>query len=377
MLRYIAPVILFAILMLFIFDGISRNAKLESYQSVRREELLIQEILHKMKNNHMVQGRAIALDGTTSSESQSYALLMAVFSNDKKLFDETWFWTREHLQIRADHLFAWRWSNGKIDDSNSATDADQDIALALYLASVRWNVPEYEVESREIVEDIWAFDTKLFLGKRYVIGGAEGFASAKDIVMNPSYFSPYAYRIFSKIDKRHNWLSLVDSSYEILNRCVASSGLFPDWCKLDSSGKIIRKFTLGEKRADLDSYDAMRVPYRLALDYVLFKEPRAKILLEKNKIFAEELLEKDKISAAYELNGEASGDDENYARYGAELARSLSLDSEMMVDILDKKIRKINLATRDNTYELSWIYFGLHAYTKGWGFNEIIEIYID
>src|SRR3989344_1829471 len=127
MFRYLLPFGLFAIVMLFILDGIGKNAEIESWQSFRRETLLREEIVDQIKKNHIKSGQLIADDKTTSSESQSYGMLVAVFADDQELFDEIWKWTEKNLQVREDKLFAWKWADGKIVDMNSATDADQDI----------------------------------------------------------------------------------------------------------------------------------------------------------------------------------------------------------------------------------------------------------
>ncbi len=36
------------------------------------------------------------------------------------------------------------------------------------------------------------------------------------VIVNPSYFAPYAYKIFAKVDPSHNWNGLADNSYQIL-----------------------------------------------------------------------------------------------------------------------------------------------------------------
>ena len=95
--------------------------------------------------------------------------------------------------------------------------------------------------------------------------------------------------------------------------------------------------------------------------------------MENNKIFATDFDEKEKIFASYELNGTASDDREALARYGAELTRFIAVDGKISEEIAIKKIRQIDLSKIENLYELSWVYFGLHAYTEGWGFNEISE----
>ncbi len=78
----------------------------------------------------------------TTSEGQSYAMLRALWTNDKEGFAQYWTWTKEHLQ-RTDGLFSWKWDEHVIDD-NTATDADVDIALALLLAGRQFANPSYE-----------------------------------------------------------------------------------------------------------------------------------------------------------------------------------------------------------------------------------------
>src|SRR5574344_2396271 len=79
----------------------------------------------------------------TTSEGQSYMLLRALAMNDKKTFDLVLKWSQNNLQ-RQDNLFAWLWGKTKhndwgILDNNTASDADIDIALALFKASEKWN----------------------------------------------------------------------------------------------------------------------------------------------------------------------------------------------------------------------------------------------
>ena len=44
------------------------------------------------------------------SEGQGTAMLFAVTNNDRRSFEQIWRWTVEHLQIRGDALFAWKWN---------------------------------------------------------------------------------------------------------------------------------------------------------------------------------------------------------------------------------------------------------------------------
>ncbi|MGH7228281.1 MAG: glycosyl hydrolase family 8, partial [Nitrospiraceae bacterium] len=118
------------------------------------------------KQKYIVSGRVISLDenGITTSEGQGYAMLRAVWSNDRHTFTTVWTWTKRNLQIRPDKLFAWKWK-GKVLSANSATDADTDIALALILASRRFSEPSFEQEALAILDSIWTAEV-LHIGSR-------------------------------------------------------------------------------------------------------------------------------------------------------------------------------------------------------------------
>lgn len=100
------------------------------------------------EQTYLSNGRVISLDenGIRTSEGQGYAMLRAVWPNDRLAFSSVWKWTKQNLKVRPDTLFAWQWK-GKLLSTNSATDADTGIALALILASRRCEVPPYRAGS--------------------------------------------------------------------------------------------------------------------------------------------------------------------------------------------------------------------------------------
>src|SRR5215472_15000586 len=82
----------------------------------------------------------------TTSEGQGYAMLRAAWVGDHVVFERVWRWTREHLQVRSDHLFAWLWAPDQNDNwgvagAGSASDADEDVALALILRDIGGTIP--------------------------------------------------------------------------------------------------------------------------------------------------------------------------------------------------------------------------------------------
>src|SRR5262249_4700483 len=173
------------------------------------------------KTRFISNGRVIEHDQTaqTTSEGQAYAMLQAVYMDDRDTFDALWQWTYINLR-RADGLLSWQYGKREdgtpgVRDVNSATDADQDAALALLFAAHRWNEPSYQQAAQHLIASIWQHETAEVKGRRVVVAGNWAAAMSQPVV-NPSYFAPYAYRIFAEVDPEHNWKALVGSTYDIL-----------------------------------------------------------------------------------------------------------------------------------------------------------------
>jgi endo-1,4-beta-D-glucanase Y/4-amino-4-deoxy-L-arabinose transferase-like glycosyltransferase len=268
----------------------------------------------------------------TTSEGQAYAMLRAVYMDDKEAFDEVWKWTEENLRVREDGLLAWQYGGrpdevSSVTDENTATDADTDAALALLFAAKRWEAPEYEREALEILRGIWEQETTDISGDRVVTAGS--WARGDDggpVVVNPSYFAPYAYRIFAEADPDHDWMDLVDSSYGILERIRASSefggeaGLAPNWLALDpQTGEPLSAEDAVGPRAGESSFDASRIPWRISLDYLWFEDDRAREVLEGLSLPRRELEQEDRLLASYNLDGSPAADHDAISVYAGVL----------------------------------------------------------
>ncbi|MFA6183972.1 MAG: glycosyl hydrolase family 8 [Parcubacteria group bacterium] len=370
--------LLFVVLFFFMGNEKEKEVPIEDnvivIENEKLQESVVNDSVSILRNNiyteiksrfNNVDGRFIGEKNRVVSESQSYMMLIAVLSDDRKTFDKTWNWTKNNLQVRKnDKLFSWLWKNGKVSDTNSATDADQDIAYALYLANKKWGEGLYLDDARKIISDIWKVETKEIKGVRYIGAGNWAVNDASGIIINPSYFAPYQYRVFAQIDPVHDWISLVDSSYKALNHCTSATGLAQDWCKIDNSGKVIKNFKMDKKDNSVYSYDALRVPYRIAMDYYSSNDMRALEYLKKNKIFIEDWGKNKKIFAVYNQKGEHAGKNESLASYGTQLASMSLINKEIAQEILDKKIKTIEFWEKVSFYDLSWIWFGLYFYEE-------------
>ncbi len=249
----------------------------------------------------------------TTSEGQSYAMLRSVWMNDRTTFDGVWQWTRDHLQHRtSDKLLSWLWKmdsgEGNLGDPESATDADIDTALALVFAYKTWNEPSYLDEARAIIEDIWNEEV-IRTGNRYTLAAGSNYKTKPTVLVNPSYYSPAAFRIFSAVDLSHPWDDLVTDGYALLTKLSGSKEdprLPPNWVIVHKDSGVVQAAggALGNPEADLYGFDAFRTMFRIALDAKWYDAEDAKSYLALIlPIYRKEWQTNKSIAALYNTNG--------------------------------------------------------------------------
>ncbi|MCC2630792.1 MAG: glycoside hydrolase family 8 [Candidatus Paceibacter sp.] len=324
-------------------------------------------------------------DNITTSEGQSYAMMRAVWMDDKDTFDKTWQWTKDNLQRDDNKLMSWlfgRLPNGEYGilenqgGHNTATDADVDIAIALIFASGRWNQESYLGDARVIMDAIWEHEVVMIRGRPYLVANNIEKDAPTTMVINPSYLSPYAYRIFASIDSSHPWLQLVDTSYEVLEESMTSTldkstsaDIPPDWVFINKQTGAIQA-PKGNNLTTNTSFDALRVPWRLYLDWLWYKEPRAQALLKKMSFFTSEWQERSLLYTAYEHDGTPVLRNQSAAFYGGVLPYFMAADPENAKLIYDNKLQVL-FNPDTNTwkvqlgyYDDNWAWFGIALYNN-------------
>ncbi|MGE5042498.1 MAG: glycosyl hydrolase family 8 [Candidatus Levyibacteriota bacterium] len=322
--------------------------------------------------------------GITTSEAQSYAMLRAVFIGDKTTFDSVWNWTKNDMKRPHDNLFGWRW--GKTtkggygfetqNDMNSAADADSDIALALILAAHRWNVPGYLDSAKQILKDFWTIEVGQANGKNYVIAGNWAKVNG-NLIINPSYFSPYAYRIFAAVDKKHDWNSLISPGYGLLNHASqnildkqTSTGLPPDWIAVASSSGQMAATNIPNLTTNY-GYEAVRIPWRVALDYQWNSSPDAINYLRNSFTYLTNLYKQNsKLGAIYSHDGSELNGTESPTMYATSLAYLMVENPALAKKMYQEKI--LTLYSNDTNsfnsqlpyYEQNWLWLGAALYNK-------------
>lgn len=289
----------------------------------------------------------------STSEGQAYAMLRAVFSDDPTTFAKTLNWSENNLQRqtggkRSDQLWVWKWGRdptGKWGalDPNFASDADIDGITALILAARRWHRPEYLNLAHSKLQDLWTLSTvALPSGSRYLLPGPKAaFVVQSTIKLNPSYFAPYAFRLFAQVDSAHDWLSLVDSSYQLLDKSAQLSlvGLPSDWVAVDAGTEQFSPLPQSSPIQTRYGFDAYRVWWRVALDAAWFREPRALQFLSQHLgTLQERWRTQQTIPAQIDLQGQPTVNYESSSQYAMLYAALRLLDPVTAEQILQRKL---------------------------------------
>jgi endoglucanase len=318
----------------------------------RRAEILDESWKSYRQRFIQPDGRVIdwESDQRTTSEGQAYAMLRSVLANDPETFARTLNWAEVNLARKVggkttDRLWTWKWGRmpqGQwgVLDGNFASDADIDACFSLILASKRWDKPEYLVLARQKLKDLWQFSTLEVKQQRYLLPGPEvAFRQGETLIFNPSYFAPYAFRVFAQVDGDRDWLKLVASSYRVLedSATLSSVGLPSDWVGFNL--KTQRYESLKAPLLSQYGFDASRVWWRVALDGAIYNEPRAMAYLKQHTTHLRQLwLDQGKIPAQISLQGQALVDYDATSQYGMLFAAMELLDPAISENISQKKL---------------------------------------
>lgn len=313
---------------------------------------------------------------STTSEGQSYAMLRAVWENDQSTFKGVWAWTHDHFQYRnEDKLFSWQAkSDGnkiELTDTATASDADEDIAIALLFAYSKWGDKQYLAQAKVIIADIWRQEVVSVNGKYYFMS-SNGGARPDGYLVNPSYLSPAYYRIFAQVDPNHPWNQLATDSYSLLNSFAKNNQLPPNWILVNKqTGTIASASTyVSDKYVDAYGYDAFRTFWRVALDAQWNKNKEAIAYLQKYQQFFAKQTKEEKQAAILSPNGKGIVDYEGLSTsVGALSVLSITDQTQAQQFYVRTFEKTFNIddgywKDRDNYYDQNWTWFGTALFTN-------------
>ncbi len=328
-----------------------------------------------------IQGDGRVVDpergGVSTSEGQSYAMLRAVWSGDRASFDRTWRWTQDNLAVRETGLFGFLWGDNHhgaytLLSRDSAADADEDIALALLLASRRWADAGYLSGSRGVLASIWAHDVAAAGGRPYLSAGSWAPGSrAAGLIVNPSYMAPYAYRLFAAADPPHPWAELVPTAYAVIRDCTASplstgrsAGLPPNWCALDGGGRAGAAPRMTDP--DLYGYDAFRTMWRVAVDVLWNGAADGRAYLAGATPLLRDWASRQALAPRYGHDGRALAGAADPTAVGGDIGTFLVTDPAAAQAVLHDVLLAsyshdgaAHFGDPRNYYEQNWVWFGI------------------
>jgi endoglucanase len=227
-----------------------------------------------------------------------------------------------------------------------------------------------------MMKSIWENEVVYVAGKPYIVSNNIEKASPATMILNPSYLAPYTYRIFAKIDTAHPWMDVVDTSYDVINKSMElplgnpiSASIPPDWVSIDRRTGAIIAPTHSDLSTDM-SFDALRVPWRLALDWYWFNEPRAKTTLSKMEFLSNEWKSNSLLYTAYTHSGEPIMRSQSAAFYGGTIGYFMVVDPENAKAVYDNKLQTLYNPDTDSWkvqlgyYDDNWAWFGIALYNN-------------
>jgi len=220
--------------------------------------------------------------------------------------------------------------------------------------------------------------------------------------LNISYYMPFLYESFAKLDPKHPWRDLFkdslqqinDSKYAVLknNKGEVFTGigaLVPDWCMVDARNNLkdIPWGKDGSVDGYLHSWDAFRTWYFLGLTYTLYPyEEVEKVIKGKSlEFFTNKLFKEDKLVGGYAIDGtcpDIRGIQYEYpSAYGVYLSYFTAVSQEKaqlkVLDKLDKMYNKKGYWGNDpqDYYKQNWAWIGLEFYeNKGGETAKLLKI---
>ncbi len=210
----------------------------------------------------------------TASEGIAYGMLIAVYMNDRAMFDTLWGYAQARLN--GNGLMTWHYSSsGSVVEQGGATDADQDMAWALLMANKQWGAASYLSAATTLIGNI--FSHEVDQGNGFVLKPGDMFGGANQT--NPSYFAPSYYRVFARVTGNTGWMNVLNTSYSILAKAAGNYGLVPNW--VNAQGIGVNGPGSDASNGVYFGYDACRTPWRIALDYCENGDPNAMAYLQK------------------------------------------------------------------------------------------------
>lgn len=223
------------------------------------------------------------------SEGQGYGMvitaLMAGYDKQAQtIYNGLYNYYKAHPAKTSPHLMAWaQLKNCKNLDRSTATDGDMDIAYSLLLADKQWGSKgsiNYLQEAKNIVAAIMHYEINPKTFSILLSDGSEH--DSKDYYdTRASDFMPANFKAFESTSKTGDWKKVIDNNYQLFSSMQKTyspeAGLVPDFIRgIDKKPRPAQPKYMESVYDGYYNYNACRVPWRIATDYLLYGDKRAK-----------------------------------------------------------------------------------------------------
>ena len=253
------------------------------------------------------------------SEGQGYgmtitALMAGADTAAQTIYNGLYHYYKAHPSKADTCLMSWaQKKNCRNLDGTSATDGDMDIAYSLLLADAQWGSAgriNYKEEGRCMINAIMQkeINQKAF---SVLLSSSVEHDSKDYFDMRTSDFMPAHFRTFRSSSGDSRWDSAIDRDYRLFKHLQdvysPEAGLFPDFItNIGQKAKPAPPHYLETRHDGVYNYNACRIPWRIATDYIINGETRAADIVGKINRWIRSTTKgnPDNISAGYSLGGE-------------------------------------------------------------------------
>jgi endo-1,4-beta-D-glucanase Y len=252
------------------------------------------------------------------SEGQGYGMmivaLMAGYDTAAhKIYDGLFHYYKAHLAANSNYLMAWAQNSSfKNVDGTSASDGDMDIAYSLLLADAQWGSNgeiNYLQAAKDMLADIMKEEINLKTFSVLLSNAVE--PDSKDYFdMRSSDFMPAHFKAFRNITDSASWNNVINNNYTLFdhlqNKYSPEAGLVPDFIEHINTNPVPAHPNYLESKYDGKyNFNACRIPWRIATDYIVTGDKRSKDFVDRINRWIRETTKNipDNISAGYSLQG--------------------------------------------------------------------------
>ncbi|HXB45131.1 MAG TPA: glycosyl hydrolase family 8, partial [Puia sp.] len=251
-----------------------------------------------------------------------------------QIFNGLFRYAKAHPSNKSNNLMAWKQNRGFVDmdSASAAPDGDMDIAYSLLLANSQWGSKgaiNYLDEAEKILSAVCTNEmnvdsyTLLLAPEDKDKSGVNHYYYERS-----SDFMPEKFKVFAAINQEESilWEKVIDKNYKMFEKIQKKysqvTGLIPDVIEnvnTDNPMPTERNVLYEKTKQNAYSYNACRVPWRLASDYILNGDTRSKNLLDlmNNWIISNTMGFPNHIAPGYRLNGKYLGSHPDFENFDA------------------------------------------------------------